>query len=88
MALASYLKPGGSLLVADLMKPSFAQEVFPNDEHIVAHKGGFEEADIKAAFEGAGLTNFAFMTATTGWKHERSVQFFLASGSNEVNEQA
>lgn len=40
-ALASYLKPGGSVLVADLMKPSSAESahaLFPTGEHnIVAH---------------------------------------------------
>jgi len=85
-ALASYLKPGGSLLVADLMKPSSAQELFPSEtHHVVPHKGGFEEANIRVVFEGAGLTNFAFVTATTAKKHGHPVQFFLASGTNDVN---
>ncbi|KAG0706468.1 S-adenosyl-L-methionine-dependent methyltransferase [Suillus ampliporus] len=91
-ALASYLKPGGSLLVADLRKPSSAesaQERFPTEAHnIVAHKGGFEEADIKAAFEGAGLVNFAFVTAGKAKQHGHPVQFFLASGTKEVTEEA
>ena len=60
-------------MVADLMKPSsanIAQELFPSEGyHIVAHKGGFEEADIKAAFEGAGLNNVAFVTAGKAKKH-------------------
>ncbi|KAG2139026.1 S-adenosyl-L-methionine-dependent methyltransferase [Suillus clintonianus] len=91
-ALASYLKPGGLLLVADLMKPSSAesaQELFPtNAHHIVAHSGGFEEADIKAVFEGAGLINFAFVTACKAKKHGHSVQLFLASGTKKVTEEA
>ncbi|KAG0692095.1 hexaprenyldihydroxybenzoate methyltransferase [Suillus ampliporus] len=81
-ALASYLKPGGSLLVADLMKLSSAesaQEQFPPGAP-VAHKGGFDEADIKAAFEGTGLVNFAFVTADKAKQHGHSVQFFLAPG--------
>jgi hypothetical protein len=69
------------------MKSSSSQELFPSEgHHIVAHKGGFEEADIKAVFEGAGLTNFTFVTATMGKKHGHPVQFFLASGTKEVNE--
>ncbi|KAG1736891.1 S-adenosyl-L-methionine-dependent methyltransferase [Suillus paluster] len=89
-ALASYLKPGGSLLVADLMKPSSVestQELFPTGAHsIVAHRGGFEEADIKAVFEGAGLINFAFVTAGKAKKQGHPIQFFLASGTKEVAE--
>ncbi|KAG1725859.1 S-adenosyl-L-methionine-dependent methyltransferase [Suillus lakei] len=91
-ALASYLKPGGSLLVADLMKPSSPEstkELFPTDAHnIVAHKGGFEEADIKVVFEGAGLINLAFVTACEAKRHGHSVQLFLASGTKQVTEEA
>ncbi|OAX36078.1 S-adenosyl-L-methionine-dependent methyltransferase [Rhizopogon vinicolor AM-OR11-026] len=88
-ALASYLKPGGSLLVSDLIKPSSAQQLFPNESrHIVAHNGGFEETDIKSAFEGAGLADFAFVTAGSAKKHGHSVQFFLASGINGVGGRA
>lgn len=93
-ALASYLKPGGSLLVADLMKPSessaeSARALFPTGAHdIVAHKSGFEEADIKTVFEGVGLINFSFVTACKAMKHEHPVQFFLASGTKEVTEEA
>ncbi|KAG1819759.1 S-adenosyl-L-methionine-dependent methyltransferase [Suillus subaureus] len=90
--LVSYLKPGGSLLVADLMKPSSAESaeaLFPTGAHnIVAHKGGFEEADIKAVFEGAGLINFSFVTACKAKKHGHPVELFLASGTKEVNEEA
>lgn len=91
-ALVSYLKPGGSLLVADLMKPSSAESaeaLFPTGAHnIVAHKGGFEEADIKAVFEGVGLINFLFVTACKTKKHGHPVELFLASGTKEVNEEA
>lgn len=90
--LASYLKPGGSLLVADLIKPSSAESaraLFPIGEYnIVAHNGGFEEADIKAAFEGAGLINFSFTTACKAKKHGHPVQLFLAFGTKEVAEEA
>lgn len=91
-ALASYLKPGGSLLVADLIKPSSAesaQALFPARAHnIVAHKGGFEEADIRTVFESAGLINFSFVTACETKKHGHPVQLFLASGTKEVTEGA
>jgi hypothetical protein len=79
-------------LVADLIKPSSAESahaLFPTGEHnIVAHNGGFEEADIKAAFEGAGLINFSFTTACKAKKHGHPVQLFLASGTKEVAEEA
>ncbi|KAG1865331.1 S-adenosyl-L-methionine-dependent methyltransferase [Suillus subluteus] len=92
-ALVSYLKPGGSLLVADLMKPSAesaqaSAALFPTGAHnIVAHKGGFEEADIKAVFEGAGLINFSFVTACKAKQHGHPAELFLASGIKEVNEE-
>ncbi|KAG2132866.1 S-adenosyl-L-methionine-dependent methyltransferase [Suillus bovinus] len=93
-ALASYLKPGGSLLVTDIMKPSSAesaQALLPTEEahiNIIAHTGGFEEAVIKAVFEGAGLINFSFVTACKAKRNGHPVQFFLASGTKEVTEEA
>ncbi|KAG1868895.1 S-adenosyl-L-methionine-dependent methyltransferase [Suillus tomentosus] len=91
-ALASYLKPGGSLLVTDLMKLPSAESVqalFPTGSlksNLVAHKGGFQEADIKAVFESAGLIDFSFVTACKAKIHGQPVQIFLASGTKEVAE--
>ena len=94
--LAFFLKPGGSLLVADIMKrtkPAAGgsgagadeepDEVIPKKyHHIVAHTAGLGEADMRGAFEGAGLGTFAFSTAararTRG--NGREVDFFVASG--------
>lgn len=82
--LTFYLKPGGSLMVSDIMKPSNGDEVFPRDEshiHVVAHKGGFEEADIRKAFDAGGLHDMSFDKVTsTKWKDGRSIDIFLAKG--------
>jgi len=68
------------------MKQSSKRELVPSGaHHIVAHRGGFEEADIKPVFEDAGLTNFAFVTVTTAKSHGHSVQLFLASGTTKVD---
>ena len=79
--LTFFLKPGGSLLVADLLKAETSHNAFPdNVNHIVAHRGGFEEGDIRKAFEGAGLVSFGFEPVTTAKYGSQSVQLFLAKG--------
>ncbi|KAF8553776.1 S-adenosyl-L-methionine-dependent methyltransferase [Imleria badia] len=79
--LVSYLNPGGSLLVADLVHGESTHEVFPEDaHHIVAHKGGFTEEDIRSTFEKAGLKNITFEIVLKGQHHEHPVDLFLARG--------
>ncbi|KAH7928135.1 S-adenosyl-L-methionine-dependent methyltransferase [Leucogyrophana mollusca] len=79
--LVSHIKPGGSLMVADLLKEEFAGEIFPSDvHHLVAHKGGFEETDMRAVFEGAGLRNFTFELAAEAKRFGHPVKIFLAKG--------
>ena len=100
--LAFFLKPGGSLLVADIMKRTKPapggsgsgsgsgagageepDEVIPKKyHHIVAHTAGLGEADMRGAFEGAGLKAFAFRTAARArtWGSGKEVDFFVASG--------
>lgn len=63
--LAFFLKPGGSLMVADKERPSektaetvvHAEDtsVEKTAEKHIGHAHGFTEEDIKSAFEGAGL---------------------------------
>ncbi|KIJ63336.1 hypothetical protein HYDPIDRAFT_92644 [Hydnomerulius pinastri MD-312] len=80
-ALVSYLKPGGALLIADLVKDQTSHEVFPdNVHHIVAHKGGFSEEDMRSNFEKAGLKNFTFKIVGSAAHAGHPVSFFLASG--------
>lgn len=79
--LAGFLKPGGCLLVADIMKGDEWQEVIPEEfHHVVAHTGGLSEAEMRKAFEIAGLNSFTFEKATTAMKHGKHVDFFLAKG--------
>jgi len=62
--LAYFLKPGGALLVVDLLKTEdghgHVHQVIPDDVHCVAHKGGLGESDMRKAFDSAGLTSFHF----------------------------
>jgi len=80
--LAFFLKPGGSLMVSDILKPSNEDEVFQHGSHahIVAHKGGFKEADMRKAFDAAELQDMSFDKVTSGGKHGRNIDFFLAKG--------
>ncbi|KAF9228820.1 S-adenosyl-L-methionine-dependent methyltransferase [Gyrodon lividus] len=81
--LVSYLKPGGSLLVADLIKDeSSLHEMFPHDvHHIVAHKGGLSEEDIRSTFEKARLKNVTFEKVAQAKHAGHPVSFFLARGN-------
>lgn len=92
--LASFLKPGGTLFVADHMAhdgtlfkhehhehdPSFAAAV-----HTVSHRGGFAEEEMKFILEQAGglqdfrwLPNIEAMCNKSGTKR---VEIFLATGT-------
>ena len=69
--LAFFLKPGGSLLVIDIMNPSDPLVAASSDSiveghlipekyhHIAPHTRGFTSAKIREVFEGAGLTSFS-----------------------------
>jgi len=79
--LAFFLKPGGSLLVSDIMKPSDGVSTFKMIlPSIVAHLEGFEEADIRKAFDAAGLHLAAFDKVTSAKRDGQNVDFFLAKG--------
>ncbi|KAJ7144936.1 S-adenosyl-L-methionine-dependent methyltransferase [Mycena crocata] len=55
--LTFFLKPGGTLLVADF--PTMDPTALPvGFEHVVAHSHGISEAAIKGVYEGAGLQGF------------------------------
>ncbi|KAG6831248.1 hypothetical protein H0H87_005814, partial [Tephrocybe sp. NHM501043] len=81
--LAHFLKPGGVLLVVDLTKhtgdghvhhPSIPEKF----HHLVPHRGGLEESDMRKAFEGAGLESFSFEDGLTA---RNDAKLFLAKGS-------
>ncbi|KAJ7084805.1 S-adenosyl-L-methionine-dependent methyltransferase [Mycena belliarum] len=70
-----FLKPGGCLLVTDFMRSA---EPVPED---VPNAGGFDEADIRAAFVGAGLDAVGFDRFTKARFHGQMVDLFLAKGT-------
>jgi SAM-dependent methyltransferase len=88
--LVSYLKPGGTLAVADIAREDReeaegeeAPPVIPAEyEHIVAHRRGFAEEEMRALFEGpGGLENFTFERFASVKRAGRDVHFFLATGT-------
>jgi ubiquinone/menaquinone biosynthesis C-methylase UbiE len=82
--LAFFLKPGGSLIITDLMKPETQTEddLFPwKFRHIVAHPNAFDEQSVRTVFEGAGLGAFTFTRAGSAKMHGKDVDFFLAKGT-------
>ncbi|KAJ8519727.1 hypothetical protein ONZ45_g3353 [Pleurotus djamor] len=93
--LASYLKPGGSLLVINRLangKP-LPEDLFvrkPNTpdinmnmsafERLVAHKDGFTETELREIFEGAGLVKFEMRVLSKARGHEFPFPLFIAKG--------
>lgn len=78
------MKPGGVLLVVDILKTSCAdpESIFPGHvHHIVAHKAGFTEDDIRETFMGAGLISFHIEPAIPVKKHDKHFQLFIAKGT-------
>ncbi|KAG6915304.1 hypothetical protein DXG01_012227 [Tephrocybe rancida] len=87
--LTHFLKPSGTLLVVDLAKNSgehthehdhahAPHSLIPKDfHHLVPHRGGLDESDMRKAFEGAGLGSFSFEDGLTA-RHD--VKLFLAKG--------
>jgi hypothetical protein len=80
--LSFFLKPGGCLMVSDIMKSSDGAGIFTHSTHadIVAHKGGFDDTDIRKAFDAADLHDITFDKVTSAMKDGHSVDFFLAKG--------
>ncbi|KAF9453664.1 hypothetical protein P691DRAFT_799616 [Macrolepiota fuliginosa MF-IS2] len=83
-ALSSFLKPGGSLLVIDLLKDDNldVDNLFPEHrEHdIVAHRGGFTQIEIEDAFVVANLTLLEFSEGIKAKKKGHPVTLFIAHG--------
>ncbi|KAI0648428.1 S-adenosyl-L-methionine-dependent methyltransferase [Trametes meyenii] len=64
--LASFLKPGGALLVTDIRAAPDGAELFPpTHHHMVPHRRGLSEAAMRAAFAGAGLVGVELRDAYT-----------------------
>ena len=92
--LVKYLKPGGTLAVADIADTGQPDKSDSSDggapplsplmagyEHIVAHMRGFSEEDIHALFVGTGLEKVSFEVFTSAKRQGRDVHFFLATGT-------
>ena len=64
--LASFLKPGGALVVVDIKAAPDGRLLFPETHlHLVPHRFGITEAHLRGAFEGAGLGAFELHDAPT-----------------------
>lgn len=78
--LASFLVPGGSLLVVDFVKMEtdgpLGGEAY---KHINAHKG-FTEAEMRAMFEGVGLGGFEIKPMGGAEILGLPMKFFVARG--------
>jgi hypothetical protein len=83
-ALCAFLKFGGSLLIVDLLKDDSIEvdKIFPGhgEHNLVAHKGGFEIAQIEEAFHTAGLSSFQIEDAIKAHKKGYPVKLFMAQG--------
>ncbi|KAG6877398.1 hypothetical protein C0992_010041 [Termitomyces sp. T32_za158] len=84
--LVHFLKPGGVLLVVDLAKHTGERahdghehgHLIPDQyHHIVPHRDGISEQDIRKAFESAGLNSFSFSDSLVA---KDDVRLFLAKG--------
>lgn len=88
--LAYFLKPGGVLLVVDLLKSeeygdAERESLFPEHAaHIVAHPLGFSESDMREAFVSTGLVSFGFGEAMAVKKSGQDVKLFIATGTKPV----
>ncbi|TDL15749.1 S-adenosyl-L-methionine-dependent methyltransferase [Rickenella mellea] len=78
--LAFFLKPGGALLVVDLIHTDESEELHRSHVLMVPHKGGFEEPHVRAAFDFAGLEQFSFKPVTKVTVNSHEMQLFFAKG--------
>ena len=95
--LAGYLAPGGSLLVADILKavpndtaggdaqaePKPEEELLHHFRHVVPHRSGFSEDELRVTFEKARLSGFECKNVFSARLHEQDVDFFLARGERK-----
>jgi hypothetical protein len=87
--LVAYLKPRGTLAVADILRveeDEGERPIMAKYEYMVAHTRGFAEEEMRGVFEGAGLENVTFERFASGKKEGRDVQFFLATGTKPDSE--
>ena len=85
--LVKYVKPGGTLAVADIARVDADEgerPIMADREHIVAHTRGFAEVEMRALFEGVGLENIAYDRFASAKRQGRDIQFFLATGTKSA----
>ncbi|TFY58281.1 hypothetical protein EVJ58_g6512 [Rhodofomes roseus] len=81
--LASFVKPGGSLLVVDILANNNKADVGLGDKHrdTVPHQGGFDEDRMKDMVTAAGLVDFEMGELISGLAIDgHAVTPFLARG--------
>ncbi|KAJ8482595.1 hypothetical protein ONZ45_g14890 [Pleurotus djamor] len=86
--LSFFLKPGGALLVTEMLKedgvtPDFGGADIPV-QHIVAHKGGFKEEEFRRVFEAAGLV-FEMTVMSRGRHHKFPAKVVLVKGTKPIH---
>lgn len=91
-AIVRHLKPSGTAAVLDLLKTEHSHAFHAKGGgHGVHHGGGFSEDDMRAVFEGAGFTDFAFKVAfefekeVDGGEKKLPFKVFLATGRLSSN---
>ena len=83
--LVFFLKPGGILLIADLIKGA-KQGLIAHTigdavhKHVVAHPGGFVEDEICPVLEDAGLVEVTFTPRVRIAKGEKEMNVFVVKG--------
>ena len=82
--LASHLKSGGALLIADRLKSATSHKIpasFPAvPEGIITRSSGFSEAEMREIFEGAGLVQAEFRHALSEMFDDVTMELFVAKG--------
>ncbi|OSD02115.1 S-adenosyl-L-methionine-dependent methyltransferase [Trametes coccinea BRFM310] len=85
--LTHFLKPGGSLLVADIKAASDGKELVPEEyRKMVPHTHGLTEEQMRVAFEGAGLVDFELreMSPIKMGPTGQDIVWFIARGVKPV----
>lgn len=75
--------------MVDILKTNCAdadpESIFPDHvHHIVAHKAGFTEDDMRTTFANAGLHSFYLEPAIPVKKHDKDFRLFLAKGTKPL----
>ena len=79
--LSTFLKPGGSLLVVDILNDGRPRDFPSSAKHVVPHQSGFSVQVMRTTFEGAGLVEFSIREATkASMQGSAELSLFLAKG--------